>query len=482
MSASSRTTEVPDGVAGSAGGAEVSQAAPVKEPAPTTTPGLAGTKAASDAFGTDAVVGHTNPADDDVDPAAVKCLPFGELACRIGPGFILAGIQLGPGSLTTSAMLGAVYGYNLLWILLPVIFMGATFILVSYRLSMMTGMPTIAAIRKYYGNAAAGFVGIICFLSCMFFNIGNIAGIGAGMNLIFGIDWRIGACIIWVLVMLIYFSKGVYDKIEKGVMAALVFLTLSFLVALVMGGGVDGGKFVTGLTRWSFPEGSLVTVLGFLGSSASVLAGMYGTYLGSEKGWNKRDFYNGVMTADAATQVFGTVLISGLILLVGAVIVNPMGGTIKTASDLATLLVPVLGGWSALVMGIALLAAAFAAIMGNTGRCVVFLNAGLNKATGLDSKNVKVSAAALLVFALVVCMIFGGNPVQLVYFSNVATSIATPVAGLFITLMIYRKDLGGKLAFPRGLRVCMTISYACYAGLMLFALYQAVPKFLGSVL
>ena len=448
--------------------------------APVTTPGLSGTATVAEAFNAgDASIAE--PADDDFDPKSVKRLPLSELARRIGPGFILAGIQLGPGSLTTSAMLGAEYGYDLPWILLPVIFMGATFILASYRLSMMTGMPTIAAVRKYYGSAAA-FVGVICFLSCMFFNIGNIAGIGAGMNLIFGIDWRLGAGIIWVLVMLIYFSRGVYDKIEKGVMAALVFLTLAFLVALVMGGGIDMARTFTGLTTWQFPEGSLITVLGFLGSSASVLAGMYGTYLGSEKRWNKRDFFNGVMTADAATQVFGTVLISGLIILVGAVIVNPQGGTITTASDLATLLVPVLGSWAGLVMGVALLAAAFAAIMGNTGRCVVFLNAGLNKATSLDGKNVKISAAALLVFALVVCMIFGGNPVQLVYFSNVATSIATPVAGLFITLMVFRKDLGGALRFPTSLKACMTVSYVCYAGLMAVALVQAVPKFLGSVM
>ena len=450
--------------------------------APTTTSGLAETVPGRDANG--GAVANSAESDEDggFEPSRVERLPLSELARRIGPGFILAGIQLGPGSLTTSAMIGAEYGYSLLWILLPVIFMGTTFILVSYRLSMMTGVPTIASIRKYYGNGVAGFVGIICFLSCMFFNIGNIAGIGTGMNLIFGIDWRIGAALVWCVVVAIYFAKGLYDKIEKGVMAALVFLTLAFLVTLVMGGGIDGGKAFEGLVTWRFPEGSLTTVLGFLGSSASVLAGMYGTYLGTEKKWDKRDFFNGVMTADAATQVFGTVLISGLIVLVGAVIVNPQGGSIKTAADLAGLVAPVLGQWASLVMGIAILAAAFAAIMGNTGRCVVFLNAGLNKPTGLDSKNVKVSAIALLVFALVVCMIFGGNPVQLVYFSNVATSIATPVAGLFITLMVFRKDLGGKLKFPGGLKACTTVSYVAYAGLMLFALYQAVPKFLGSIL
>ena len=41
------------------------------------------------------------------DPEQVERLPFKELLTKVGPGFILAGIQLGPGSLTTSAMIGA---------------------------------------------------------------------------------------------------------------------------------------------------------------------------------------------------------------------------------------------------------------------------------------------------------------------------------------------------------------------------------------
>lgn len=162
------------------------------------------------------------------DPKTVKRLPLGELLKKVGPGFILAGIVLGPGSLTTSAMIGAQFGYRLLWIMIPVLFMGTTFMLTTYRLSMLTGMPSIHAIRHYYGKTAAGFVGIATFLACMFFTIGNISGIGAGMNLIFGINWKLGAVIIMAAVIFCYFSKNVYNKIEKGIMVALCAMTIAF--------------------------------------------------------------------------------------------------------------------------------------------------------------------------------------------------------------------------------------------------------------
>lgn len=416
------------------------------------------------------------------DPSTVTRLPITELLRRMGPGFILAGIQLGPGSLTTSAMLGGDYGYQLLWVLLPVTFMGTTFILVAYRLAMATGMPTIDAIRKYYGNAAATFVGLVTFFACVCFNIGNVAGIGAGMSLIFGIDWKIGAAIVMVFVAFCYFMKGVYGKIEKAVTACIAVMAIAFIVVLVLLGGPDWGGVAAGITQWQFPEGSIVTVLGFLGSSASVLAGMYGSYLGVEKEWKKVDLFNGAMTCDALAQVVGTVVISGVVILVGAIVLNPTGTSINNLADLATMLVPVFGGFANVVMGIAFLAASFAAIMGNTGRCSVFLNAGLNKPTNLDGKNIKITAGCIMVFAMLVAFIYGSSPIQLTYFSNVLTSIGTPTAGFFITRMIWRKDLSRGIKPPRALQICMTVSYIFYTALMLFALYRAVPNFLGSIL
>ena len=93
--------------------------------------------------------------------------------------------------------------------------MGITFMLTTNRLAITTGMPTIHAIRKYYGPVASGIVSVAVFLSCLFFTMGNISGTGAGMNLIFGINWKLGALIMLAVLLGLYFSKGVYSKVEK---------------------------------------------------------------------------------------------------------------------------------------------------------------------------------------------------------------------------------------------------------------------------
>ena len=65
---------------------------------------------------------------ENFDQTAVKKVPFIELLKRIGPGIILAGVVIGPGNITTSAMMGSNYGYSMIWLVIPIAFMGISFI------------------------------------------------------------------------------------------------------------------------------------------------------------------------------------------------------------------------------------------------------------------------------------------------------------------------------------------------------------------
>jgi len=419
--------------------------------------------------------------NETFDYTNVKRLPFKELAKRIGPGIILTGIVIGPGAITTAAMLGSKYGYSLLWLLIIIAFMGITFMLTTYRISMLTGMPSIHAIQHYFGKVAAGFVGIATFLACMFFTMGNISGTGTGMNLIFGINWKLGALIMICVVIYCYFSKGVYSKVEKAIMICILGMICSFYATLFGTGGPAWGGLSYGLTHWAFPIGSLPVALAFMSTNASLTTGIYGTYLGTEKKWNKEDLFNGVMKADAIAHVTGVILISGAIVLVGAIVLYPTRTIIQSPSHLAQMLVPIMGNAAKYIMGIALLAAGFSSLLGNTQRGLVLLWAGFDKDTALESNNVKWGSMVVLLITAVITFSYGGSPVQLIYLANVATAIATPVAGLFITLLIWNKDVNKGFKQPLMLQICMTISYIFCLGMTSSALSNSVPKFIESI-
>ncbi|HED1421308.1 TPA: Nramp family divalent metal transporter [Kluyvera georgiana] len=410
-----------------------------------------------------------------------KKLPFSQLIRRIGPGIVLTGVVIGPGAITTASMLGAEYGYALLWLLIPIAFMGISFMLTTYRIAMLTGMPSIEAIRHYYGSVAAGFVGVATFLACLFFTMGNISGTGAGMNLIFGLDWKIGSAIMIVVMIYCYFSKGVYSKVEKGITICIVAMIFAFYATLIGTGGPDISASVDGITHWVFPAGSFVAALGFISTNASLTTGIYGTYLGKEKKWKKDDLFNGVMVADSVAHIIGVLLISGAIIFVGAIVLFPQNISITTPTQLADLLVPSMGNAAKYIMGIALLGAGFSSLLGNTQRGVVLLNSGFNKSTALESKAVQWGSMIVLVIAGGICYSFGGSPVQLIYLANVATAVSTPVAGLFICLMLWRKDINAGYKTPRVLQVCMTLSYIFCLFLTLIALVNTLPKFTSSI-
>lgn len=389
----------------------------------------------------------------------IKRLPLKDLVKRIGPGLIATGIVIGPGAITTAAMLGANYGYALLWIMMPIIFMGITFMMTTNRLAIMTGMPTIHAIRKYYGPVASGVVSVATFAACLFFTMGNISGTGAGLNLITGLNWKVGSAIMLAVIVYCYFTKNVYSKVEKVITVCILGMIVSFYATLIGVGGPDWNQFGKGVVGFALPAGSLTTALAFVSTNASVTTGVYNTYLGKEKKWKKEDLFNGVMFTDALVHILSVVLISGAIILVGAIVLNPTGQKIKAPAQLAEMLVPIMGNAARYIMGIALLGAGFSSLLGNTQRGMVLLGAGFNRDISLESKFVRIGCILCLAFGAVVCYSYGGSPTQLIFLANLGTSVSTPVAGLFITLLIWRKDVNEGYKTPTALRICMTISY-----------------------
>ncbi len=406
----------------------------------------------------------------------VKRLPLKDLVKRIGPGLIATGIVIGPGAVTTASMLGADYGYDLVWLFIPIIFMGITFMLTTNRLAITTGMPTIHAIRQYYGPVASGIVSVAVFLSCLFFTMGNISGTGAGMNLIFGIDWKIGSGITLVIVIGCYFAKNVYSKVEKIITLCILVMIIAFYATLIGVGGPNWGEFGKGLVSFRVPEGSLSTALAFISTNAAITAGIYATYLGKEKKWNKEDLFNGVMFTDALVHVISVILISGAIILVGAVVLHPQGLSIKAPAQLAEMLVPIMGAAARYIMGFALLGAGFSSLLANTQRGMVLLGAGFHQDVSLESRFIRFGCLACLAFSAVVCYSYGGSPTQLILMANIATSIATPFGGLFTLLLLWRKDVNEGYKAPTALRVCMTISYVFALIMTISALSKQLPN------
>ena len=259
------------------------------------------------------------------------------------------------------------------------------------------------------------------------------------------------------------------------IISCIIIMILAFYITLVGVGGPNGKEFAGGLFGFKVPEGSLGTALAFISTNAAITTGIYNTYLGKEKKWKQDDLFNGVMLTDALVHMISVVLISGAIILVGAIVLHPQGLSIKAPAQLAQMLEPIMGPVAKYIMGFALLGAGFSSLLANTQRGMVLLGAGIEKEFGLESKFIRFGCLICLAIAMAICYSYDGSPTQLILIANIATSMATPVGGLFVLLLIWRKDVNEGYKAPTALRICMTISYV-------FVLIMTVSAFQKTII
>ena len=153
-----------------------------------------------------------------------------ELLKSLGPGFIIAAVVLGPGSLTVASRIGSEHGYAFLW----VIVVAAVFMLIYTSMGVRFGVyndkSILQSIADNYGRWFAIVIGISAFLSASSFQFGNNLGIGIGMQGITGMDERIWPLIFTPLALvMVLWAKNLYKVLERLMMVMVMVMIIAFL-------------------------------------------------------------------------------------------------------------------------------------------------------------------------------------------------------------------------------------------------------------
>ncbi len=147
----------------------------------------------------------------------------------LGPGFITANVDNDAGGIFTYSQAGAVYGYRLLWTMLPVTLALIVVQEMCSRMGAVTGKGLSDLIREEFGLRVT-FITMVLLVIVNFTNvITEFSGIAESLNLFHiskYVSVPICAVLVWALVV-----KGDYKKVEK------VFLIASaFYIAYVIAG------------------------------------------------------------------------------------------------------------------------------------------------------------------------------------------------------------------------------------------------------
>src|SRR5674476_380324 len=181
----------------------------------------------------------------------------------LGPGIITGSVDNDAGGITTYSVAGALYGYNLIWTLIPSFIVLLVIQEMNARMGIITGKGLADLIRENAGVKITFFI----FIGLLFADIGNttteFAGVAGSMN-IFGITKYISvpavAIMVWFLVV-----KGTYRIAEKIFLIFSVAL-LSYAVSALIGHpqwGEIGNSLIKPEMEWNFKY--IATIVGMIG-------------------------------------------------------------------------------------------------------------------------------------------------------------------------------------------------------------------------
>ncbi len=271
---------------------------------------------------------------------------------NIGPGPLVAAAFIGPGTVTLCTIAGASFGYALLWAMgISVL---ATVVLqeMAARLGVIAQKGLSEVIRAEFKNPLLRAILITLIISAIVignaaYEAGNISGGALGLQTIIGaptfeiLGFKISMVPLLIgLVAFVVLFIGNYKILERFLVFLVILMSLAFLITAVMT-RPNLSQIFNGFFMPQFPNGSLLTIIGLVGTTVVPYNIFLHASLAKTK-WKGKEGL-GYARKDTIVAIVLGGLVSMCIIISAAAIPNE---DINNASDLALSLEPLFGKFS----------------------------------------------------------------------------------------------------------------------------------------
>src|SRR3984885_7798303 len=398
------------------------------------------------------------------------------LLAVVGPGLITSNVDNDAGGISVYTQAGAMYGYALLWSLIPMTIALYVTEEMCARMGVVTGKGLSDLIREEFGFRPTFFL----ILAGLVVDMGNVcaefAGVAASMQL-FGISKYISvplaALAVWILVL-----RGTYRQVEKIFLAACV-LYLSYVASafLAKPDWLLAARD-TVIPTMHLDGGYLLMLTALIGTTIAPWQFFYMQAGFVEKRVSARQYPQARMDV-----LFGSVscmvIVFFIIVCTGSTLFVTGHHVINDAGDAAQALVPLAGKWAAMLFAFGLLnASLFAASILPLSTAHVICE-GMGFEAGIDHK----FNDAPIFYSLYTGMIVVGAAVILIpraplekilVLSQVGNGVWLPVVLIFLLLLINRRDLMGDFVNTPTFNVVAWITVVAVIALTLVLVYVTI--------
>jgi len=392
----------------------------------------------------------------------------------LGPGFILASVVLGPGSITTSSKIGAEHGYALMWVIIAAAVAMGMYTTMAARFGVTHDESILSAISGAYGRWFAALIGVSCFLMAASFEFGNNLGVATAMHSLTGISETVWPLFFTSLALiLVFFARNLYRILEKMMMVLVMVMILAFFINLSFARpqplAIIGG-FVP-----SIPDNALNEMAALVATTFCLHACLYQSYLVQDKGWTLPDLKRGRRDSLAGIVMLGG--ISMLIIMTSAAALHPRGINIATAADMAIQLEALFGRFAKYIFSLGLWAAAFSSLTVNAIMGGGLLSDGLGMGRSMGDRAPKLFTALIMLVGMTIAVFFRGNIVYALVLAQAATLFAVPSVAIGLFLLLNNKKAMKEWANTRAQNVIAVFGLV----LILLMVYYMYHRFITAV-
>jgi Mn2+/Fe2+ NRAMP family transporter len=399
------------------------------------------------------------------------------LAAVVGPGIITANVDNDAGGITTYSLAGAIYGYRLLWTVIPVAL--ALFVVqeMSSRLGVVTGKGLADLMREEFGVKATFYLMVALLLTNLGNTMAEFAGLAAALEIVHVprlVSVPIGAVFVWWLV-----TWGTYRAVEKAFLLASAFY-VSYVVSGIMAKPDWGNVLVSTVTPgfdMNFPF--VLMVVGIVGTTIAPWMQFYQQAAVVEKGIPTRNLREARL--DVAIGSVMAVLVVWFILIACGATLHKAGIPIRNAADAAHALAPLAGRYAGLLFGFGLFNASLFAAAILPLSTAYSVCEGMGWERGIDKKLQEAPwfygiYTALIALGAGAILVPGVPLLKVLYLSQVANGILLPAVLLVMLALANRRDLMGEHVNSRTFNA---VAWVLVGSLIVMTLFLSVATLLG---
>jgi Mn2+/Fe2+ NRAMP family transporter len=370
------------------------------------------------------------------------------LAKNSGPGTMVAAAFIGPGTVTMCSIAGAQFGYTLLWAMILSIVSTIVLQGMAARLGLIYQNGLAEAIVSQLKSKLVRYLVVVLVVAAIVignsaYQAGNITGGVLGLETFFpklnlSFDRHNLNVLPLILggVTFILLYIGNYKFIERTLVLLVVLMSFSFIITALMT-QPDWGKLITGSFVPTMPEGSLLTIVGLIGTTIVPYNLFLHASLVQEKWKNPSDLK--LIKRDTLISISLGGLVSVAIIVCAASIPN---ATIKSATDLAAGLEPIYGRYANYFLGIGLFAAGLTSAITAPLAAAYVARGCFGWEKNLKSPRFRATWMTVLMIGTFFSMV-GKNPIEIISFAQVSNGFLLPIIAFFLWWMVNKSEIMG---------------------------------------